>query len=177
MNVSKEANKITIKLDEESLKRYDEYDSKMRPKRKKKVLSWCGKTRNGCLPSLNVFLNVSSRMEQNSRKQAFSSYVEFVIDEMGISDLNIKKCFVIVRQYKGDKRKFDVDNILTKSFMDALVKKKVITEDNYTVVPLVILTGSYDKGKARSEITIYPINDSLENTKNILSEVGGLLHE
>lgn len=163
-------NKIKIVLDKESLERYDKHDAKLRPKRKNKVLNWCGKTRNGCLPSLNVFLNVGSRMEQNQRKQTFSNYVEFVIDEMGISNLNIDKCVIIVKQYKGDKRKFDVDNILTKSFMDSLVKKKVIVDDNYTIVPLVILTGEYDKGNARSEIIIYPISNEL-NKKDVVWEV------
>lgn len=57
--------------------------------------------------------------------------------------------------YPSTKRKFDLSNH-TESIMDLLVDAGVIEDDNYSIVPeLIIKFGGQDKENPRCEITIH----------------------
>lgn len=56
--------------------------------------------------------------------------------------------------YPSTKRKFDLTN-KAESIMDLLVDAGIIEDDNYTILPKVILRfGKHDKLNPRAEITI-----------------------
>jgi len=60
---------------------------------------------------------------------------------------------VEIKLYFGTKRKADVSN-KAESVMDLLVDCGVLVDDNYLVVPKLILTGSHRKGDPGAEIFI-----------------------
>lgn len=156
---------ITIRFDKEMLKQFTGYDTenpdlyfKVHKRAKKPPFEaiW-KKSRNGLIPSINTFLNVTDRRIQNTWEQHLSEYCEFCMQKQGIKHNYIKECIILAIQFKPTKSKSDVNNIYTKPFIDATVKRELLLEDNYTVVRLHMEYAVVDKNDPRSEIRIYPI--------------------
>ena len=162
-------NKYVITFNSESLQEYTKHYFKQYPKRKKPPLDWAGKKRTGQLVSWNRFVNCPNRVMQNQWKQEFADYTQYLLRKQGLSNKNIGRCAIVIKQYNGTRAKSDSDNIMVKASLDAMVKEGFITEDNYTVVNPVILTTDYDKDDPRSEICVYEITD--EYTEEFVFEV------
>lgn len=169
MNEYLEQHKTVITLNAETLEAYDQHHAKFHPKRKKPSLDWAGKKRTGQLVSWNRFVNCPNRIMQNQWKQEFADYTQYLLRKQGLSNKNIERCAIVVKQYNSTRAKSDSDNIMVKASLDAMVKEGFITEDNYTVVNPVILTTDYDKDNPRSEICVYEITD--EYTEEFVFEV------
>lgn len=158
-----------LTFDSTMLKEFDEVDARKRPKRKKKVLDWCGTKRLGMLPLINKFLNVASRQQQNQMKQQFHDYTKFILNKHNIDKSKLQRCGVIVKHYLPTRSKFDLDGVFVKASFDSLSDWGFWEDDNYTIVEPLFFTGGYDKENPRSEIQIYEINE--EYDRNFVLEI------
>lgn len=158
---------ISIRFDKEMLKQYSGYDTdnpeeyfKSHPRAKKPPFEaiW-KKSRNGLIPSINTFLNVADRRIQNTWEQHLRDYCEFCMSKQGIKHDYIEECIVLAIQFKPTRSKADVNNIYTKPFLDAMVERELIKEDNYTILRVHMEYALVDKEDPHSEIRIYPITD------------------
>ena len=158
---------ITVRFDEVMLKGYTGFDKadpdkyfKEHPKAKKPPMeSLWKKNRLGLIPSINTFINCSSRPIQNTWEQHLKEYCEYCMIHQGIKHDFIGECVVVVVQFKPTKAKSDVNNVYTKPFIDAMVERELLQEDNYTVVRLHQEYAVVDKQDPHSEIRIYPISE------------------
>lgn len=155
--------KIVLTFNQESYDKYVTKYKKLYPKRSKPPLAWTRKRPNGMLVSWNRFINSPNRIMQNQWKQEFADYTQSIIDELGISGLNIERCLIVVKQYNPTKAKSDSDNIMIKASLDAMVKANVLIEDNYTVLNPVVLYTDYNKNDPRTELHIYIINNNYDD--------------
>ena len=160
-------NIITVRFDKELLKRYTGFDVedpdsyfKAHPRAKNPPFEaiW-KKSRNGLIPSINTFLNVTDRRTQNTWEQHLRGYCEYCMQAQGIKHDYIKECLILVINYKPTRSKADASNLYCKPFEDAMVERELIQDDNYTIVRLHCETMVYCKDDPHSEIRIYPIND------------------
>ena len=160
-------NIITIRFDKELLKQYSGFDTenpdeyfKTHPRAKKPPYEaiW-KKSRNGLIPSINTFLNVTDRRIQNTWEQHLRDYCEYCMQAQGIKHDYIEECVVIAIQFKPTRSKADVNNIYTKPFLDAMVERELIKEDNYTVLRVHMEYALVNKVDPHSEIRIYPITE------------------
>lgn len=165
----KEKHMITITFNSEMLEGFDKEDAKQRPKRKRRSLEWMGKKRLGMLPTWNRFLNVNSRILQNSMKQQVSDYTKYIIKQSDIPKLGINRCAIMVKQYAQTQMAYDLDNIHVKSSLDALTHYGIWEDDNIKILEPYIATGSFDKDNPHSEIVIYEITD--EYSRNFVLDV------
>ena len=156
---------IIIRFDKEMLKEFsgydtenpDEYFKTHRRATKPPYEDIWKKTRSGLIPSINTFLNCNNRRIQNSWEQHLRDYCEFCMSKQGIKHDYIGECIVVAIQFKPTKAKSDVNNTYTKPFLDAMVERELLQEDNYTVVRLHKEYAVVDKADPHSEIRIYPI--------------------
>ena len=77
--------------------------------------------------------------------------------KQGIKHDYIEECIIVAIQFKPTKSKSDVNNTYTKPFLDAMVERELLQEDNYTVVRMHKEYAVVDKADPHSEIRIYPI--------------------
>ena len=153
---------IRIVFNSGTLERFTEHYKKFHPRAKKLPLEWCGKKRLGLLPTVNRFLNVANRKQQNNMKQQFHEYTKFVLKENNIEKYCVDRCVVLVKHYLKTRSLFDLDGIFVKATFDALSDYGFWEDDNYTVIEPLIFTGGYDKENARSEVIIFPITDEYD---------------
>lgn len=156
---------ITVRFDKEMLKGFTGYDTenpeeyfKYHPRAKKPpVENLWGKSRRGLVPSVNLFINCPNRVIQNTWEQHLKEYCEYCMTQQKIKHDFIEECIVVVIQFKPTKSKSDVNNVYTKPFIDAMVERELLQEDNYTVVRMHQEYSVVDKTDPHSEIRIYPI--------------------
>ena len=161
---------IIVRFDKEMLKGFTDYDVnnpdeyfKQHPRAKKPPMeSLWKKSRNGLIPSINTFINCNNRTIQNTWEQHLKAYCEYCMTEQGIKHDYIGECIIIVIQFKPTKSKSDVNNVYTKPFVDAMVERELIQEDNYTVVRVHQEYSVVDKEDPHSELRIYPITDEYD---------------
>ena len=158
---------LVVRFDEEMLKEFSGFD-KNNPenyfkahKRAKKppMESLFGKRREGLIPSINKFLNVDDRVIQNSWEDCLKDYCEFCLKSQGFKHNYIDSCIVLSVQFKPTKAKADCNNIYVKPFIDAMVERELLKEDNYTVLHFHAEYMVVDKADPHSEIRIYPIDE------------------
>lgn len=158
---------ITVRFDKEMLKGFTGYDTdnpeeyfKYHPRAKKPPMeSLWKKSRNGLIPSVNTFLNCNNRVIQNSWEQHLKEYCEYCMQQQGIKHDYIDQCIVVVVQFKPTKSESDVNNVYTKPFIDAMVERELLIDDNYKIVRLHQEYAVVDKKDSHSEIRIYPITE------------------
>lgn len=161
---------ITVRFDSEMLKGFTGYDVnnpeayfKAHPRAKKPPQDGLHKKkRTGLIPSINTFLNCNDRVLQNEMEQHLKRYCEYCMNKQGIKHDFITECVILVVQFKPSRTKSDVNNVYTKPFIDAMVERELIKEDNYTVVRLHMEFAVVDKTDPHSEIRIYPITDEFD---------------
>lgn len=158
---------ITVRFDKEMLKGFTGYDTenpeeyfKKHPRAKKPPMeSLWKKSRNGLVPSVNTFLNCNNRVIQNSWEQHLKEYCEYCMQQQGVKHDYISQCIVVVIQFKPTKSESDVNNVYTKPFIDAMVERELLIDDNYKIVRLHQEYAVVDKTDPHSEIRIYPITE------------------
>lgn len=156
---------IVVRFDEEMLKGFTGYD-KSNPKnyfqdhpraKKPPMESLWGKTRVGLVPSINKFLDCSDRVLQSTWEKHLCDYCEYCMKRQGIKHDYIEECIIVTISYRPTRAKADVNNIYVKPFIDAMVERELLKEDNYTVVKYHAEYIVIDKEDPRTEIRIYPI--------------------
>lgn len=161
---------ITIRFDKEMLKEFSGYDTenpdeyfRLHPRASKPPYEkiWM-KSRNGLIPSINTFLNCNDRRVQNQWEQHLRDYCEFCMTKQKIKHDYIEECVIVAIQFKPTKTKSDVNNTYTKPFLDAMVERELLQEDNYTVVRIHKEYAVVDKEDPHSEIRIYPITEQYD---------------
>lgn len=158
---------LVILMNEDMLKAFSGFDKdnpesyfKAHKRAKKPPMEglW-GKTRKGLIPSVNKFLNVNDRQIQNTWEQHLKEYCEFCMKKQGFKHNYIDQCIILTIQFKPTKAKSDNNNIYSKPFIDAMVERELIKEDNYTVVQFHAEYSVVDKDIPHSEIRIYIIDE------------------
>ena len=156
---------ITVRFDKDMLKGFSGYDTenpdeyfKEHPRAKKPPMdSLWKKSRNGLIPSINLFINCPNRVIQNTWEQHLKEYCEYCMEQQGIKHDYIDECIVLVVQFKPTRSESDVNNVYTKPFIDAMVERELLIDDNYKIVRLHHEYSVVDKKDPHSEIRIYPI--------------------
>jgi hypothetical protein len=104
--------------------------------------------------NLNQYRNAHYRKTNNAKKR----YKEFMKEQILKYKGNIEKALFIYTVYKGDKRSFDVGNVVSihqKFFEDALVELGKMSDDKYSVVPMYIgCFGGIDADNPRVEVEV-----------------------
>lgn len=116
-------------------------------------------TLNGLIPSKKnskqiIYVGKSTRIissklflkwEKEAKNQILSQWKKNTLHKCS----RIEICL-----FFGTKRKADITNKV-ESIMDLLVDCKVLIDDNYMVVPKLILSAAYEKNNPGAEIWIY----------------------
>lgn len=141
----KNAKSYIILSDETSLAKYKEYYFKKYPNRKTFLID------SPLHPSMNKWVRLQG-FKQNALKQAWKEYVMWLVEEHGYTNLMVEKCRCEARFYRPTKRRYDLDNLSLKFFLDGVVESNMIIDDSIEYLNPLVLWGSYDKEHPRMEI-------------------------
>ena len=76
----------------------------------------------------------------------------------GWNGVAIGICSIVLDFTFGDKRRRDLTNS-AEGIMDAIVKANIIKDDQWQVVPILLLNGKYEKNKWECVVKIEPIGN------------------
>ena len=111
-------------------------------------------TRKKHILNLNTFRNTHYRVLNNAK----ISYKETMKSKI-LNLKDYKKLLIIYKVFKGDRRRFDIGNILSihqKFFEDALVELGKLPDDKASNIPMVVyLNGGIDVENPRVEIYLF----------------------
>lgn len=126
--------------------------------------------------NLNQYRNTHYRVSNTAKK----NYKEFMESQIKAIKKPLTRCCIIYEVFKGDRRDFDVGNIVAiqqKFFEDALVELGRIEDDSYKFIPICIpVYGGIDKDNPRVEIEIIPLNKN-SNIKDIKNDIRKILNK
>ena len=94
-------------------------------------------------------------MQYQDEKQRWHWLIKAKIKELPKKPF--EKAEITIHYYFKDKRKRDPDNYSGKMILDPLVKEKIIIDDNFSVITLILKAG-YDKENPRTEIEIKEVS-------------------
>ena len=118
-------------------------------------------------PSLNELLT-ANRHAGNSIKHAWGELGEWMIKKNNLQDMNIKKCFIAVDYTFPTRKLRDLDNASLKGYFDSFVSTHFLSDDNFFVIQSLSFTGIYEKGVAKTVITVrYEEEQNNNESKNI----------
>lgn len=138
-------NTYTIISDIDTLNRYKEYYQKKYPTRKTFLIE------SPLHPSMNRWVRLQG-FRQNNLKQAWKEYVLWLVEEHGYTGINIDKCTCIAKFYRPTKRRYDLDNLSLKFFLDGVVESGMLIDDSIEHLNPMVMYGGYDKEHPRMEI-------------------------
>lgn len=111
--------------------------------------------------NLNTFRNTHYRVLNNAK----ISYKETMRSKI-LKLKDYKKLLIIYKVFKGDRRRFDIGNILSihqKFFEDALVELGKLPDDKASNIPMVVyLNGGIDVENPRVEIYLFDMKEPEE---------------
>lgn len=118
-------------------------------------------TRKKHILNLNTFRNTHYRVLNNAK----ISYKETMKSKI-LNLKDYKKLLIIYKVFKGDRRRFDIGNILSihqKFFEDALVELGKLPDDKASNIPMVVyLNGGIDVENPRVEIYLFDMVEPKE---------------
>lgn len=118
-------------------------------------------TRKKHILNLNTFRNTHYRVLNNAK----ISYKETMRSKI-LKLKDYKKLLIIYKVFKGDRRRFDIGNILSihqKFFEDALVELGKLPDDKASNIPMVVyLNGGIDVENPRVEIYLFDMKEPKE---------------
>ena len=138
---------IRIVLDQGTIDRYCEHYFRMHPRARKVPIP------SPVHPSLNSWM-IMRRPEMNGFKQKYKDYIVFVMDELGLTNMQIDDCDITLLYYFPTNRRHDCDNYTPKFFLDGLTEAGVITDDDFLHVHSLRIYGEIDRDNPRTEIII-----------------------
>lgn len=144
-----ESNKKIIKLviDDEVLRKYNQYYFNKYPKRKKIPIE------KPVHPSTNVWMRLQ-RPAMNNLKQAWKEFCIWFINDLGYQNYKLDKYEMTFTIYMPTRRRSDPDNISPKFIMDGFTEAGFIIDDDGSHLKALTLKTDYDKNHSRTEIEV-----------------------
>lgn len=146
MDKEKILDTYTLVIDQSVLDRYNEYYFTKYPRRKKPPIS------RPVHESLNVWAIMTS-MARNNLKQRWKEFVVWWLGTMSLKPVDV--CDIRFNSVMPTRRRADPDNMVPKFILDGIVESGLLKDDDSLHLRNLILCCSYEKGQARTEITIY----------------------
>lgn len=140
-------NDIKLVIDDNTLKKYEEWYFEEYPKRKKKPID------HPWHPSINKWM-IMKRPMMNALKQTWKDFMMWFVKEHNCENLKICECDMIFTVYFKTKIRHDVDNIVPKFILDGLVDGCFIIDDDSKHLKSLTLKCDYDKNHPRTEMLI-----------------------
>ena len=103
--------------------------------------------------SINQWM-IMRRPMMNALKQKWKSFICWLAEEEGYSNLNIARCIITQTVYYPTQRRHDTDNSVPKFILDGLVDSRVIKDDDMKVVTELRLKCDIDTECPRTVINI-----------------------
>lgn len=144
----KKSKTIHILIDNNVLRRYDEYYFKRHPKAHKRPIE------HPYHESINKWM-VMRRPMMNALKQKWKDFIVWLIKSKGLLNLHIEKCEMKFFTYYPTHVRHDVDNSCPKFILDGMSESGFIVDDDSTHITKLTLECGYDKENPRTEITVY----------------------
>lgn len=112
-------------------------------------------------PSNNQYLgNSHSHFEYQREKTEWHWRIKAAIHQR--PDKPLANAIVKITYFFKDNRRRDPDNYSGKFILDALVKEKIIADDSFDVIDLILQKGGCDKSNPRTEIEV---RENYDNTR------------
>ena len=147
MKDDREKDVIEIEFNQEGLDRYLEYYFKLNPKKRKTYIE------QPMVRSLNKMLVITNRVVQNTYKQAYKDYTQFVVKEHGLEMLGISSADLEVQLTFPTKIRHDLDNFTIKEVADGFTEVGLIVDDSYEYIRSIKTTAKYEKGVTKMVFT------------------------
>ena len=138
---------IKLIIDNDVLKRYEDYYFALHPRAKKSPI------KKPYHESINEWM-IMRRMEMNALKQRWKDFIKWFVKEQGYENLSIEKCAITQTVYFPSNRRHDIDNTIPKFILDGLVESGMIVDDDSRHVTSLTMKCRYDKGNPRTELEI-----------------------
>lgn len=105
--------------------------------------------------SWNAFI-VKQRMEQNTIKQKYKSFAEWLARYYNLDGLNLEQLKITYDFYFDSNRSRDIDNygLTNKLLLDGFVSAKVLPDDNSKYLSLQFNPFQLDRQNPRVEMTL-----------------------
>lgn len=104
-------------------------------------------------PSINEYSTIDRRA-YNSMKQKWKSFIVWVVDKLGYSNLQIEQCNIHYKTYFKTARVRDLDNLSPKFIFDGFIEAGLIVDDNCHHIKQLVIECDFDKENPRMEFTI-----------------------
>ena len=138
---------VKIIIDKNTLDKYKEFYFEKYPKRKKFPLQ---KTTP---PSINEWIYAKNFMV-SKMKQDWKDFIVWLMDDLGYTNLKIKRCKEYLNVYFDTNRRHDSDNYVPKFINDGLTAAGVIMDDDFSCINTLIISGDIDIDNPRTEIIL-----------------------
>lgn len=138
---------ILLVIDNEVLKRYEDYYFSIHPKAHKKPIP------HPYHESINIWM-IMKRPMMNALKQKWKDFIKWFVEEQGYSNLRIDICEINQIVYYPNNRRHDVDNSVGKFIYDGLVESGMIVDDSSQHITKLSLECGIDVKHPRTELQI-----------------------
>lgn len=147
-------NRKTIKLiiDDNILDEYAEAHFLLHPKATKKPIPY------PYHESINKWM-IMRRPAMNSLKGKWKTFIKWLVEKQGYSNLHINTCEIIQKIYFPTNRRHDLDNTTPKFILDGLVESGMIVDDDCNHVRKLTLLCESGCKKAKTELIIKIIEE------------------
>lgn len=143
----REKDEIVIEFNQEGYEAWVKDFKRRNPKKRKMYVE---------LPmvrSLNKTLVITNRVVQNTYKQAYKDYAEFIIKYHGLEMLGITETDLEVELYFPTRIRHDLSNFNIKEVEDGFVTSGLIVDDSYNHIRSIKTTAKYEKGVTKMIFT------------------------
>ena len=119
--------------------------------------------------SLNKMLVITNRIVQNSHKQNYKAYAEYIVKEQGYDMVGISSCDLEVEFTFATKIRHDLDNYSggCKEIIDGFVDVGLCNADDYFHIKSLTTTASYEKGVTKMIFTFKNCVFDLDELKEL----------
>lgn len=147
MRDKREKDEIKIVFDQEGLDKYLKHYFKLNPRKRKSYID------SPMVRSLNKMLVITNRVVQNTYKQAYKDYTQFIVKEQGLEMLGISGADLEVQLTFPTKTRHDIDNFTIKEVADGFTEVGLIIDDSYEYIRSIKTTARYEKGVTKMVFT------------------------
>ena len=138
---------IELTIDNDTLRRYEEYYFSIHKRAKKKPIP------HPYHESINTWM-IMKRPAMNALKQRWKDFIIWYIEDQGYTNLRIEKCEMTYKVFYQTHRRHDVDNMTPKFIQDGFVESGFVVDDDSEHIRSLTLTCDVDEKRPRTEITI-----------------------
>lgn len=139
--------KLNITINEDIIKKYNQYYFKKYPKRRVPPI------KNPIPPSLNQWM-IMKRPQMNNEKQKWKEFIVWLINYYQLQNKQIKKAIITFTYFFKTRRRHDADNYTPKNVLDGFTESGLLIDDDFSHIEMLCIKGGYDKKNPRTEIEI-----------------------